>query len=287
VYLGSIRFYKHLIIVALTLVIVIPVTFSALVGAKNINYQSTIYEMNDKLQAFEVKPGIEELNYQALYPEMITLQPEKSIYQEKTVYLTFDDGPSARTLEILDILKTYKIKATFFVTGKTDEASVNIMKEIVRQGHTIGIHTYTHKYIDIYASVSSYLEDFHNEYQLIYESTGVKPEIYRFPGGSINAYNRACYQQIIAELSRRGFVYFDWNISMQDTATRASTASIIQASITGVDQYSRVILLGHDSSEKQAGVAALPMIIEKYMEAGFAFDKLTKEDVPISFSYTE
>ena len=116
----------------------------------------------------------------------------------KTVYLTFDDGPSARTPEVLKILEEYGVKATFFVVGKDTEQSKQWMRDIVAAGHTIGVHSFTHDYREIYSSVEDYLDDFAKEYALIEEVTGVPPQIFRFPGGSINAYNGHIYQEIVA-----------------------------------------------------------------------------------------
>ena len=92
---------------------------------------------------------------------------------EKTVYLTYDDGPSKNTPRILDVLKKYGVKATFFVIGKEDEESLALYKRIVDEGHTIAVHTYSHKYHDIYQSVDAYLEDFEKVENLIYNTTGI------------------------------------------------------------------------------------------------------------------
>lgn len=131
---------------------------------------------------------------------------------DNAVYLTFDDGPSARTDEILEILDKYGVKATFFVVGANEEGDLERMQKIVAAGHTLAIHSYSHDYKKIYASVEAYLEDFNQMFCQIYEATGVKPQIFRFPGGSVNSYNVGIHQQLIAEMTRRGFVYFDWNV---------------------------------------------------------------------------
>ena len=96
--------------------------------------------------------------YDDLYPELYAEPADiESIAPEKTLYLTFDDGPSARTAEVLDILKENDVKATFFVTGQTSEEAQALMRRIVDEGHTIAVHTYSHQYKKIYASVQAYL----------------------------------------------------------------------------------------------------------------------------------
>ena len=145
---------------------------------------------------------------------------------DNAVYLTFDDGPSARTDEILEILDKYGVKATFFVVGANEEGDLERMQKIVAAGHTLAIHSYSHDYKKIYASVEAYLEDFNQMFCQIYEATGVKPQIFRFPGGSVNSYNVGIHQQLIAEMTRRGFVYFDWNVANGDAVFSKNSALV-------------------------------------------------------------
>ena len=102
----------------------------------------------------------------------------------KIAYLTFDDGPSINTGKILDILKRYDIKATFFVVGRSDDNSKNLYKRIVKEGHAIGNHTYSHEYKTLYSSEENFLSDFKKLEHHIYDITGIKMDIMRFPGGS-------------------------------------------------------------------------------------------------------
>lgn len=297
-YFGSVRFFRHLII-GMILVLITASTTAALYFAYQITgYKAQVDGLKAELNIISTEDHdrggmlantvyAAELDYQKLYPELKVEPPQQQRYLEKMVYLTFDDGPSIRTIEILKVLKEYNVKATFFVIGKTDDQSKEIMRQIVAEGHSIGIHTFSHKYAEIYSSVASYLDDFNKQYQLIYEATGVKPEIFRFPGGSINAYNSSVYQQIIAEMSRRGFTFFDWNASAGDTLYRASSSSVTLASLEPISKSKRVILLAHDSIDKSIVVSALPAIIRGYQQAGYDFDRLTQEVKPISFSYTQ
>ncbi len=228
--------------------------------------------------------------YTKLYPDLY-VENKPAAFREDAgmIYLTFDDGPSERTPEVLDILKTYNIKATFFVCGGTSEESAELMKRVVDEGHTIAIHSISHEYKKIYASVESYLDDFYETYMCVYEATGVKPEIFRFPGGSINSYNRFTYMQIIAEMTRRGFVYYDWNVSGED-AVKGSDGTTIYNNIVNyisTDGTDRAIVLLHDSRDKEDTVSVLPAVIQRLLASGYKFDKLDNGVKPVSFGYKD
>ena len=208
----------------------------------------------------------------------------------KRIALTFDDGPHPiYTPEILDILAEYDVKATFFVVGANEEGDLERMQKIVAAGHTLAIHSYSHDYKKIYASVEAYLEDFNQMFCQIYEATGVKPQIFRFPGGSVNSYNVGIHQQLIAEMTRRGFVYFDWNVANGDAVfSKIQPSSTLTANaLKGVGTARRAIILMHDSSAKTTTVEALPAIIEGYLEAGYSFAALTPSTRSVTFSYLD
>lgn len=296
-YFGSIRFFKHLILFFIFLMIVVPIAIAISLGIKNASYKEAIYALehknniaaeSDKQIRYISSSESEAIEYQLIYPELYSdYDGQKAcVVADKTMYLTFDDGPSEKTSKVLDILKEYNIKATFFVVGRTDEKSKDLMRRIVNEGHQIGVHSYSHVYNKIYSSVSAYLDDFYKMYQLIYETTGVKPQIFRFPGGSINSYNTGIYQEIIAEMNRRGFVFYDWNISSGDANSKASEMSIKQSVLTNIEKYSRGIILMHDASTKSTTVAALPSIIEGLKNKGYNFGVLTPDVKPMIFNYT-
>lgn len=313
-YWGSVRFFKHLILTVLALAIIIPTTLSIIFGIlwgrtkaevrqlkqtavtqpaagqdKEQQTGSPVQPAGDSSQSEQDNSSPEFPAYQELYPELYA-KPAKlnSIDQEKTVYLTFDDGPSARTPELLAILKEYNIKATFFVVGRESEEAKQWMRDIVAAGHTLGIHTYCHDYNQIYQSVEAYLEDFNAMYNLILETTGTAPQVFRFPGGSVNAYNGATYRDIISEMVRRGFVYFDWN-RMSGDAVRGNVPAdtLVENALDRADSMRRVFLLMHDSARFTNVVEALPRIIEGYQDAGFSFAALTPEVKPVIYSYPD
>lgn len=226
----------------------------------------------------------ETIGYQLLYPDLYVTPSEDYAEEEgKVAYLTFDDGPSARTLDVLDTLKKYDIKATFFVVTKN--LDTDILKRIAEEGQTIGIHTHSHKYTQIYDSIEAYLEDFNTAFEAVYEATGVKPSIFRFPGGSINAYNRGFYEELNAEMLRRGFMFYDWNVSAGDSAPNTGSDRIYSNIINGIGGQEKLIILLHDSQQKYASAKALPRVIEYLQSNGYSFAPLDNRVEPIVFSY--
>lgn len=222
--------------------------------------------------------------YTALYPELYaTSSRRETLAPDYTVYLTFDDGPSLRTAEILDILKENDIKATFFVTGQTSDLAQELMRRIVAEGHTIAVHTYTHKYEEVYASVEAYLADFDRIYNWVHEVTGVYPQIFRFPGGTINSYNQTLYRELVAEMDRRGFVHHDWNAMCGDADGKPHTPEELAANSLAMLGAKRAIILMHDSAVRENTVACLPAVIAGYRNAGYAFAPLTPEVKAITF----
>ncbi len=201
-----------------------------------------------------------------------------------TIYLTFDCAPSDNTLQILDILDQYGVKATFFVMGTTDPEYLKVMKEIVDRGHTIGLRSYSASLQEVYHSVSDYLDDFKKIYDLVYETTGVKAEIFRFPRGSVNSYNAPFYQELIAEMLRRNFIFFDWNVN--PSGSKDDTAEDISNSvIDSMANLSRGIVYLRDMAGYENVIGALPGIIPTLQAQGFKFEPLTAQVLPVSFSY--
>ncbi len=300
-YFGSVRFFKNLILLVVVVLIAVPTGMAIYFGtslgtlqrekdvlAVSIDELSAqVDELKGQLDGISwVGSGGEHPSYQDLYPDMYVEGKPEQVYQEKTVYLTFDDGPSERTGEILDVLERYDIKATFFVVGGENETRAERLREIAAAGHTIGVHSYTHEYRDVYQSVESYLEDFYRTYTMVKNATGEAPTVFRFPGGSINNYNAALYQEIIAEMLRRGFVYFDWNVSAEDATGRGvSRDEALRNVLNSAEGKSRCIVLLHDSAGMYGTAAALPGMIEALQARGYTFDRLTRDVLPVTFGY--
>lgn len=189
-----------------------------------------------------------------------------------TIYLTFDDGPSGHTGKLLDILKKYNVKATFFVTNQTWNDS--IIKRIYAEGHSIGLHSYTHKYDEIYSSEEAYFDDLNKLKNKIYESTGYYSNLVRFPGGSSNTvskFNKGIMTRLASKLETEGYKYFDWNVASNDTSN-ISSERIANNIINSLGNKSTYIVLQHDT--KLRSVDAVEQVIQYGLENGYKFNKL-------------
>ena len=174
----------------------------------------------------------------------------------RRVYLTFDDGPSANTDRILDILNQYGVKATFFVVAK--DGYTDQYRRIVEDGHTLAMHSYSHKYSEIYASLDAYKEDLTKLHDFLYELTGEDCNIVRFPGGSSNTISHVDMWELIEYLNKTDMVYYDWNVSSGDASGgRKSIDQIKKNVLDNIDQFSNAVVLFH----------ALPAIIEEILES--------------------
>lgn len=182
------------------------------------------------------------------------------------VYLTFDDGPSKYTGDILDILDRYNVKATFFVVGKESDSAKEAMQEIVARGHTLGMHSYSHKYAEIYSSVESFAEDYRMIRDYLYEVTGVESTVYRFPGGSSNTVSEIDMDEFADYLDTQGVRFFDWNIASGDGGAELLSVEKLSKNCTkDVERFETSVILMHDAASKSTTVEALPIIIENIL----------------------
>lgn len=181
----------------------------------------------------------------------------------RKVYLTFDDGPSSNTDNILDILDTYGVKATFFVTGKEGAKAEASYRRIVEEGHTLGMHSYTHDYSVIYASEEAFMEDMEKLQRYLYDVTGVQSTYIRFPGGSSNKVSNVDMRLLITDVHEAGMEYFDWNVSSQDASSKPLTKEeILDNCLNSIERFQNCIILMHDAGSKDSTVEALPELIE-------------------------
>lgn len=211
-----------------------------------------------------------------------TDSPRTGKYADKKIYLTFDDGPSIYTDDILDILKEYDVKATFFVVGKTDDYSKKMYQRIVEEGHTLGMHSYSHQYSKIYNSVEDFEKDFTKLSKLLYDTTGYKPSIFRFPGGSDNMVNKHGMEDFIRFLNKKGIVYFDWNVLNGDaTGTEYTEDQLIDNVLSGVNAWGNSIVLMHDSQTKKTTVDSLPGLLTVLESEGAQMLPIDKDVTPI------
>ncbi len=243
-----------------------PNVTDMIMGKEEPEQNGELYEVNDVDQA-------------ALDSEIVNNTDDG----KRKVYLTFDDGPSDNTDAILDILAEYNVKATFFVVAKDDEESIRKYNRIVDEGHTLAMHSYTHVYNQIYADMDSYQKDVLSLQEFLEEKTGIKPVIYRFPGGSSNTVMNIDVQECIRFLESQGITYFDWNVSSGDATGNGYPASTIAENvISGTIRHDEAVVLLHDASNKDATVAALPIIIEKFLEMDdVSLLPLTEDSYPV------
>ena len=199
----------------------------------------------------------------------------------KVVYLTFDDGPSSYTTGLLDVLDRYGAKATFFVTCQYKNTAP-ILKDIYERGHSIGVHTMSHDYAKIYKSTDAFLEDLYGMQDYIYEATGYRTYLSRFPGGSSNAVSKKYCEGIMTELVRivreEGFQYFDWNVSSGDAEPSSKNMTPHQVAtnvINGIKNRKVSVVLQHDI--KKFSVDAVEEILIWGQENGYKFLPLSTE----------
>lgn len=205
-------------------------------------------------------------------PSKETVTPEG-----KVIYLTFDDGPGPYTEQLLEVLAKYDVKATFFVTNS---GYYDAMKKIAEEGHSIGIHTMTHNYGEIYASPEAFFQDLYGMQDIIYKQTGKKTTLMRFPGGSSNTVS--CFTPGIMSLlttavEDAGFRYFDWNVDSNDAGGAKTARKVFENVTEGVSGKKVSVVLQHDIHAYS--VEAVEDIIVWGLENGYTFLPL-QEDSP-------
>ena len=197
----------------------------------------------------------------------------------KTIYLTFDDGPGAKTKKVLAALDKYNVKATFFVTNQFGRGSYQyLIKEEYDKGHAIGVHTLTHNY-NVYESVDAYINDFNAMNEIIKNQTGEYSKIFRFPGGSGNTVSRNYAHGVVTdianEMTNRGYVYFDWNLSSGDASkNKVSPSTIVNNVLNHVDSCAtNCVILFHDYKSETA--EAIEPILKELVSRGYDFATLS------------
>ncbi len=204
---------------------------------------------------------------------------DKAQSEEKIVYLTFDDGPSANTQKILDILDQYNAKATFFVTG-TNQKYNYLIKEAHKRGHTVGLHTYSHDYAALYKSVDAYFDDLNKVGEMVKKEIGFVPRFIRFPGGASNTVSRkycpGIMSTLVKEVKARGYQYYDWNADSTDASGNHVAVSKLVANGTS-SRANNINLLCHDTDAKSTTVEALPAIITHYQQLGYQFKGIDED----------
>lgn len=196
---------------------------------------------------------------------------------KKVIYLTFDDGPGARnTPRLLNLLKKYDAKATFFLVGTEVSAHPEIVRREFREGHTVAIHTYTHNYNQIYKNTSAFFRDFDRIEKQLTGITGQKPRFNRMPGGSNNAIvSRKNAKTIQRILRKKGYVCMDWNAATNDAVGIAySTDTMARYGMKSINAVRTPIVLIHDSDMKTKTVPVVKKLLKHYTKKGYSFEAL-------------
>lgn len=255
--------------------------------------EQKLKETEDKLEeAQKEQKELKEKN-EALQQQMELMSANKKPDDEsvavtpipgKVCYLTFDDGPSYVTPQVLDTLKKYNVKATFFVVGGncTGENNVKMLKRMVAEGHTIALHCNNHTYAKVYASEAAYFADLNAVSEKVEAATGVKSKVVRFPGGTSNTassyYTKGLMTTLSQKLPEMGYAYFDWNVSSGDAAGGVQSPSTIKNNVLrNAGSQDKICVLMHDGGGKSTTAQALPAIIEGLKKKGYAFATLSTE----------
>ena len=196
----------------------------------------------------------------------------------KRVFLTFDDGPSISvTPHILDTLKKYNIKATFFVLGNRVSDNAELIKREYNEGHYIANHGYSHRYDKIYASSKNVLKEYNKTEQEIKKALGdenYSSNLFRFPGGSIGGEYDKIKEKAKIDLKRNQIAYLDWNALTNDAAGAYTKEKIIKNLKKTVGNKNNVVVLMHDAPDKILTYETLEDIIKYLQEKGYSFKNM-------------
>ncbi len=221
-------------------------------------------------------------------------EPESTVIPEEipkvtgTIYLTFDDGPSLKiTPQILDVLKENNIKATFFVVDyQVGSERESLIVRAFNEGHTIGLHGTSHTYSKIYSSLEALIENFETLQEKVYNSTGYRSNIIRFPGGSSNTVSKNYCEGIMTKaveyFSSTDFIYFDWNVDSQDAGGTTTANGVFENVTSSVKPGRDNIVLMHDSGSKSHTLEALQSIIDWAISEGYEFKPITEDTMQVT-----
>ncbi len=251
------------------------------------------HDKNPKYTIDDSKLNINKIGEYTIYYHVLDASGNKEVYPRvvevfskydnieavkdgiKTCYLTFDDGPSRNTKKVLEILKKYNIKATFFVTG-TSPNDYHYIKEAHEQGHTIGLHTFSHDYEKIYSSLKNYITDLNQIKELVYQQTGVYSRYMRFPGGSSNLvskkYNVGIMKRLTHKVIDLGYQYYDWTSINGDGENIKTVSGLKKKAIEEIGNSEDIMFLMHDSASCDNTVKSLPSILEYLIKKGYQFE---------------
>lgn len=220
------------------------------------------------------KAGNETSVTRTVYVTYPKVSAPSGIYKNSMIYLTFDDGPSNVTGAILDVLKTKNVKATFFVINNSDSLNY-LIKRAHDEGHTVALHTSSHKYDLVYSSVDNYFNDLYKISNKVKNITGVESKIIRFPGGGSNLVSRQYSSGIMSVLTNevlaRGYHYFDWNVDCEDAGGARNSTDVYKNVVNHLSHNQTNVVLMHDFANNYKTLDALDDIIDYGIANGYTF----------------
>lgn len=196
----------------------------------------------------------------------------------KRVFLTFDDGPTKEvTPKVLDILKKYNIKATFFVLGSRVKENPDIVKRAYQEGHYIANHSYSHKYSSIYKSANNVLDEYNKTENAIRDAIGdadYSSNLFRFPGGSYGGPYEKVKKKARKQLKKQGIAYLDWSALTYDAEGANTKKKILKNLKDTMNGWNNVVVLMHDAADKYITYESLEDVIIYLKEKGYAFKNM-------------
>ena len=258
------------IIVCLSIIIINKKNNTKMTGA-NVNNENeidsnTVETSNPDLNGFNTNKFIDTID---------------NIYngeEGKRVFLTFDDGPTKEvTPHILDILKEYNIKATFFVLGTYAKKNPDIIKRAYDEGHYIANHGYSHKYSTIYKSADTVLEEYNKTEEIIRNALiddNYSSHLFRFPGGSHGGPYENIKKQARKKLKEDGIAFLDWSALTYDAIGVNSKEKILENLKSTINGWDNVVVLMHDAADKKITYESLEDIIKYLQKEGYAFKNI-------------
>lgn len=219
---------------------------------------------NTKLQIEQnrIPPDIEQFVPEAYQGQIVRSLPLS--LGDRAIALTFDDGPSPYTVQILDILQHYDVLATFFVLGQAISRYPDVLQRIVADGHLLGNHTWSHPYI-VNSEADAYRE-IERTAELIYDYTRVRTQLFRPPGGYLN-------NALTPYSARQNHTITMWSVDSSDYFL--SQSEILHQVLAEVHPGA-IILLHDGGGPRHDTVAALPLLIESLQQQGYEFLTVTE-----------
>jgi len=283
-YIGSTRFYKNLLLVIVLAVIALSVFFALYYRGQ---YRQLLKGHGGGTDSAEYSANADAIYYQELYPDFYA--PQEYAATERSAneaFLTFNVSNYADVPDILDELSEKQVKATFFLTGTESEEDTALIRRIVEEGHSVGMLSWGQDYAACYSTVESYLADMYQIYTYLEKATGTAPTIFRFFGGSINSDNGGIYRELVAEMVRRGFVPYDWNVSLQDGQTTPTADAQVAKVQDALERMDRIVVLIEDKQDHEILMETLPRVIDAIQTAGLSLKSLAPGIKPVLFAYS-